>query len=148
MKRLSQADFISGLFFSLFGLFLFLETLKLPSGTTHIPGPQFWPRIIFSGMILLGLFLIGQSLTPPSASTNRRSCPWPQTQKMLLVILTIGIYILLWSLWSFFIPTFVFLFGIMSLLHRQKLIRLAIYSFLITFFIYAGFVWGLHIPLD
>ena len=121
-------NLFSGLLFFLLGLMMFFETRHFPQGSDNIPGPQFWPSIIASGLAFFGVLLMGQGfLAKKSVIFFNIKINKPNRQNLFVILAMTGLYILVWLVWSFFIPTLLFLFGTMYVLHPKTPVRLFCY---------------------
>ena len=145
-----MADLLAGFLFAFFGLFLFLKGLSLPEGRASIPGPRFWPNIIAIGLMVSGLSLTGKSFFSRPRSLCSFNMPWrhPKFRQLTLLFCVTILYLLFWSVWQFFVPTFLFLSAAMYLLHPKQIFRILFIALVFTVAVYSSFYWGLHIPLD
>ncbi|MBI4125112.1 MAG: tripartite tricarboxylate transporter TctB family protein [Deltaproteobacteria bacterium] len=155
MKRFFLSDLLAGLLFSLLGFYILFEIAYFPVDEGNIPGPRYWPRLIALGLILFGLWLAGSKIYSRRMTAIKPNLHHPHQRQVLTILVMTIFYILLWSLFGFFIPTVLFLLGTMFVLFpfqpKQKVrgsIRISIYSLLIALFVYGSFYLGLHVPLN
>ncbi len=62
MKVRLTTDFLTGLLFLAFGLFVIIYGSRYPLGTAARMGPGYYPLLASSGLALLGVILIGRSV--------------------------------------------------------------------------------------
>jgi len=62
MKVRLTTDFLTGLLFLAFGLFVIVYGSRYSLGTTARMGPGYYPLIASSGLVLLGIVLVGRAI--------------------------------------------------------------------------------------
>ena len=62
MRVRLTTDFLTGLLFLAFGLFVIIYGSRYPLGTTARMGPGYYPLIASCGLSILGVILIGRSV--------------------------------------------------------------------------------------
>jgi putative tricarboxylic transport membrane protein len=62
MKVRLTTDFLTGLLFLAFGIFVIVYGSRYPLGTTARMGPGYYPLIASSGLVLLGIVLVSRAV--------------------------------------------------------------------------------------
>ncbi|WP_170145888.1 tripartite tricarboxylate transporter TctB family protein [Rhodoplanes elegans] len=65
MQLRLTTDLVTGLLFVSLGLFAIVYGWNYPIGTPSRIGPGYYPLLVSSGLVLLGLILVGRSLVIP-----------------------------------------------------------------------------------
>jgi putative tricarboxylic transport membrane protein len=112
---MSKADRWTGLFFTLFSIYICIESLRLKLGTFHRPGPGFLPFYagIILGVLSLALVSLGFLRHPKEGSS------WENWGRILLVILAIFGFTLLLEKLGFLPSTFLFICFIFRVVERR-----------------------------
>jgi putative tricarboxylic transport membrane protein len=112
---MSKADRWTGLFFTLFSIYICVESWKLKLGTFHRPGPGFLP--FYAGIILgtfsLALVSLG-FLRHPKEGTS-----WESWGRILLVVLAIFGFTLLLEKFGFLPSTFLFICFLLRVVEKR-----------------------------
>jgi len=112
---MGKADRIGGVFWLVFGLFIFIESYRLGLGTLHRPGPgflYFWTSFFLIIMSIVVL-IRSKGTEEPGASIFGKENP----RKIVLVLLSLFLYAIFMEMVGFIPITlllFVYLLGIIE----------------------------------
>jgi putative tricarboxylic transport membrane protein len=136
-------DRLSGAFLVLVGLFAVWERRVLPLGTTHHPGPGYFPLLLAILLIIFGTILIVRGKGAPSA----RSVSWPEAPHAVAILGCCIFITLFMETIGYRLTMFValgFLFGVME---RIKLWLTLLLTFGFSFGTFWLFDTLLRVPL-
>lgn len=146
------SDTISGGFFILFAglIFYFTKDLRMMPGQNY--GASFFPRMIATGMGLMGLVMVVQDLRDPESPRGVQIPDWFRSPRhianFLLVIGVLVFYILISDWLGFLITGFICLYTMLIWLHGAKYWRGSL-ALSVAFIIGLQFFFGqfLRVPL-
>jgi len=146
--KVQRADLVTGLLTVCVALFVFAETSRMPVISAHTLGSAFWPRIIASLLLLLGIVLTVHSFTL-TRSESYFSFEKGKEGNLRDILILSGITILYGGLWNgvpFLVssPIFIFLSG--RVLRLGKLATVLI-TVLLPVILYALFRVGLRVMI-
>lgn len=121
--KVQKADFFTGVLTVSAALFVLIETHKMPVIAAHTLGSAFWPRIIASIILLLGIVLIVQSFTLNRTKlyfTFKAGKEENLRDLLILSVITIT-YGGLWNQVPFLVSTPIFIFLSARILRLSKL---------------------------
>ena len=122
-----------GIFFSLFGLGVFILSFTVKKRTVLTIGPGFMPRIIGGVLLLLGLVLTVQAVRKKEAASSRKpedslAVPWNRRSPVLITFLLLVLYVGLLEVLGFTLTTVLYLtLQFFMLAEVRTLKRLLIY---------------------
>ncbi len=121
----------------LVGIWYYVESLKFPPGVGNVPGPAFYPHLIFYIWMLLSVLLFISGV-----KNKRRYFSYklsdPRVKRALFVIILTFLYLMLWGKGRFVLNTTVYL-GMVMLVLGEKLIQTIVAALAISFFVYYVF---------
>ena len=150
---MGKRDLYVALFFIIFSIMAYLETLSYPYKSAY------FPRIIILLAAMMGCVLLGKAIIEskkesgvrrPEEEGDRETVPLlkqPVTLKVTLMIACSMIYLIILSLVGFFATTLVYLPVMTWLLGIRKLKTIAFSTIFVVFFIYLIFGAFLKVPL-
>lgn len=140
----ARQDLIGGVLSVAFGLFVLTESFEYPMGSLLRMGPGFFPSVVASCVILLGLALIVSSFRARQKAGGG--------EIHLRAVFAIGFGIVLFALLlerTGLIPATLTLVMVSSLAEPQwRPRRVAILAVAITTFVYVLFILTLHTPIS
>jgi len=141
---INRKDALAGLVFTLFGLFFVINALmNLPLGSLSRMGPAFFPVLLGSLLVFLGLFIAGRSFV--TRSSQSAPVPW---RGMILVLLA-PVAFALTVRGAGVAPAFALAVLISAFANRRMRPMAAILLIVgLTVFCIALFKYGLGMPLD
>ena len=124
-----------------FGVFILSEALKMPFGSTESPGTGFWPVMISGAFLFLALLLLVTERDSRDYAAIRSS-----SGIVGLAVLSLGIFIFLFSRYGFVVPGFLLtVFWLRSLGAESWRLTIATSTLLVMSF-YLLFVQILDVP--
>ncbi len=132
-----NADIIFSLASLGVGIWYYVESLKFPPGVGNVPGPAFYPQLIFYVWVLLSLLLFISGIKKPKVYFPYKLSD-PRVKRGLSVIVITLFYLLLWGRGRFVLNTTLYLASVMLIL-GEKIIKTIIASLVISVFVYYVF---------
>ncbi|GAA0036805.1 MULTISPECIES: tripartite tricarboxylate transporter TctB family protein [Brevibacterium] len=159
----TRRDLVTGIVIAVIGAVYFVATFSIRE-TTDIVTPRTFPAIVGVALIVLGLFLAGQSVwkarTQPGGAGGRTDAeggeasaviieapPEPPGRRVVLQFALFFAYLAIVIPVGFLLSTAAFLMALTSIYSPQKWIRNLIYSVLFSVILYFAFVYGLAVYL-
>ena len=132
-----NADIIFSLISFVIALWYYIESLKFPPGVGNVPGPAFYPQLIFYVWVLLSIILFISGIRRRKVYFSYKLSD-PRTKRGVLIIILTFLYLLLWGYGRFILNTTIYL-GIVMLVLGEKIIQTIIASLAISIFVYYVF---------
>ncbi len=132
-----NADIVFSLISIGVGIWYYVESLKFPPGVGNVPGPAFYPQLVFYVWMLLSVLLLISGI-------KRRKVYFPykfgdpRVKRAISVIIITFLYLLLWGKGRFIINTTIYLGSIMVIL-GERVIQTIVASLVISIFVYYVF---------
>jgi len=144
----NKAETLAALAFTGLGIYVEIESMKLPYLIEHVPGPGFLPRWIAGGLILTGLVLLAQALRPRAAA--QEPLEWPDAggwRRVGLVAGMLAISLVLLKPLGFLLTATLFLLVVIFGLGVRSRLMLATVPLLAATGLYLMFAVWLQVPL-
>jgi putative tricarboxylic transport membrane protein len=135
-----------GLFFLFVGIFFIPLALELPIGTFTEPGPAVFPLALSSLLFIIGLITIFPGKKKTTADGNRDAANL--AKPLAIILLTLG-FIMVMGRLGYLLSSFVYLFGLFSLVSRYRWFYSAILSVILaagTWYFF-GKILGIFLPM-
>ena len=147
-----MGDVIIGGVFLGVAIFLYVSTLWYPPKSAIVITPGTWPRFIAYLMGALSVILVVRGIIYKRQSLNFKRIDIRSIIIPGLIVISIIIYIIVWSqLRRFFLPTFVLVTLMITLLKQNKrfvdYLMCAIAGLGVTVLIYCVFYYVFRLPL-
>ncbi|HET7580285.1 MAG TPA: tripartite tricarboxylate transporter TctB family protein [Bacillales bacterium] len=144
---LRYADIIGGIVFAVFGAVIILATLSFPAAAANDLGPAFFPRIVGSLLILLGLLLAVVSFLKKNNRENLNAVFGGKTKKVAGTLIIFVLYLIFLKYIGFLVANFLFMAVLSRFLEEKRWLVIIGVSVVFTGFIYYVFQITLGIPL-
>ncbi|GEM_PF-1600893 len=132
-----NADVIFSLISIGIGIWYYVQSLSFPPGIGNVPGPAFYPQLVFYVWMILSILLfisgIRKKKTYFSYELND-----PRVKRAISVIIITFLYLFLWGKGRFVLNTTVYL-GTVMLILGERLIQAIVASLVISIFVYYVF---------
>lgn len=154
----TRRDLVTGIVITVIGVVYFAATFSIRE-TADIVTPRTFPQIVGAGLIVLGLFLAGQSVWKARTGQDRPdpapdpggvvidAPPEPAGRKVVVQFALFFAYLAIVIPVGFVLSTAAFLMAVTSLYAPQKWIRNLVFSVLFSVAVYVVFVFGLAVYL-
>ena len=143
---MTNADLLIGLISVLLGTAFYFLTTGLPPGYMKgIPGPAFFPRLITTGLIIIGILLIIKGIK----DKKRYFTNSDKYKYLFYIIIATAVYVSLWifELGTFIVNSFIYFSIIIYLLGEKRIKYTLAISAGFSIFTYYFFTKVLHILL-
>ena len=141
---------ISIVIFSL-GILLYYGSTTLPSGfSPGVPGPDFFPRLMAIGLIILSICLFIQWSRKKEIYLEKEFFKTKAFKNLLSIILFTTIYVIFWILeiGTFLINSFIYFSIILYLFGEKRILQVLSISAGFSLFTFYFFTRVLHILLE
>lgn len=166
----TRRDLVTGIVITVIGVVYLSATFSIRE-TADIVTPRTFPQIVGAGLIVLGLFLAGQSVwsartgqgrthpaeaeagslgdgtTEPTGGVVIEAPPEPAGRRVLVQFALFFAYLAIVIPVGFVLSTAAFLMAVTSLYAPEKWIRNLVFSVLFSAAVYVAFVFGLAVYL-
>ncbi len=132
-----NADVIFSLISFSVALWYYIESLKFPPGVGNVPGPAFYPQLVFYVWVLLSLILFISGVRKRKVYFSYKLSD-SRTKRGILVIVLTFLYLFLWGHGRFVLNTTIYLGSVMLIL-GEKIVQTIIASLVISIFVYYVF---------
>ena len=119
------------------GIWYYVESLKFPPGIGGVPGPAFYPQLVFYIWVLLSILLFISGVKNKKRYFSYKLSD-PRIKRGIIVIIVTFLYLILWGKGRFVINTTIYL-GTIMLILGEKLLNTIIAALAISFFVYYVF---------
>lgn len=146
-----MVDVVSGLLFALLSGAVFALSLPLPEATAGVAGPGFFPRVLGTLGVVLGLMLCVRGVNAirrGSSSTGPRTSGWAYYLRLLALVLVASAYVVALKPIGFILASAGFLFLTLVLLGERRIAMLVVIPVGFTAGVYYLFseLLGLRLP--
>ena len=142
----NKKNFFAGIFFLIFGIFIFVNSFSLPTSTADPLGPAGVPRLISSLMVILAVILMIQGLKGMKEEGRVPNAPFVFNNRLVLTIAILVIYFLFIRKIGFVVLTACYLFCQILLLlpsgsirNAKRMVTTILISVITPLFIYLLF---------
>ena len=166
----TRRDLVTGIVITVIGVVYLSATFSIRE-TADIVTPRTFPQIVGAGLIVLGLFLAGQSVwsartrqgrphpaeaeaasqgesgTEPAGGVLIDAPPEPTGRRVVVQFALFFVYLAIVIPVGFVLSTAAFLMAVTSLYAPKKWIRNLVFSVLFSVAVYVAFVFGLAVYL-
>jgi hypothetical protein len=139
-----RSDHVAGIFFIVFGLFVFAISGDLPFGTITAPGAGMMPKLMAALMMLFAALIFAK----PAASKPLAEIAWDDRWHAILVVIITAAATASYRPLGFLITMSLLVFALLVVVERRNLIVAAAYSVGLTLFAYWLFGKALKAPLE
>lgn len=145
---MNKAETLAGVLFAALGIFMLVESFKVPYLIEGVPGPSFLPRWIAFGLVATGVVLALRTAFPRFAKVDPPE--WPAARGWARVALMLGAltvsFIALETL-GFLVTTTAFIAVVIYGLGVRSWLMIASVPLLAALVLYAVFAVWLQVPL-
>ena len=146
-----NVDLIISIVIFLLGILLYYGSTTLPSGfSPGVPGPNFFPRLMAIGLVVLSICLLLQWLKKKEIYLEKGFFNTKAFKNLLSIILFTTIYVIFWILeiGTFLINSFIYFSIILYLFGEKRILQVLSISAGFSLFTFYFFTRVLHILLE
>ncbi len=132
-----NADVIFSLISMGIAIWYYVQSLSFPPGIGNVPGPAFYPQLVFYVWMILSILLFISGIKGKRTYFSYKLND-PRVRRALLVIAITFLYLFLWGKGRFILNTTIYL-GVVMLILGERLLHTIIASLAISVFVYYVF---------